>query len=222
MNDSNSSSEQPSKLWRKPKSKWLLGIPLGGFLMILVGAAGLGVTNTVLHATSETAFCNSCHSHEMFIQPEHESSGHFSNALGIRAECSDCHLPHGFFKLAIYKVRVSADIIPEMMGKLDTREKYEAEREHMAEAVWEEFRENDSAFCKHCHTFEAMNFEEQSRSTARRHQRAAEDGEKTCIDCHTGLVHMLPGEWEAQQEQAEADAEADTDADPEDEAETGP
>ena len=44
-------------LWKWPKSKWLLGIPLGGFLMLGVGAVGLLVMNKVLHATSTSEVC---------------------------------------------------------------------------------------------------------------------------------------------------------------------
>ncbi len=181
-----------ARLWTRPKSKWLLGIPLGGFLAIGVGAAGLGTTNYVLHKTSETEFCYSCHSHDAFIRPEYEASSHFSNAAGVRAECADCHLPHdNWFELTWTKAVVSLDIIPEMIGKLDTAEKYEAHRAEMAEDVWRQFKANDSKFCRSCHTLEAMDLEAQGRSTARRHSTAEERG-KTCIDCHHGIVHVAP------------------------------
>ncbi|MDT8438690.1 MAG: NapC/NirT family cytochrome c [Wenzhouxiangellaceae bacterium] len=180
-----------AKLWKRTNSKWLLGIPLGGFLALGVGAAGIGGVNTMLHATSTTEFCFACHSHEQFIRPEYEAASHFKNAAGVRAECADCHLPHGFFELAIKKVIVSKDIIPELMGKIDTQEKYDANRAHMAEKVWRDFKANDSKYCRHCHSVEAMDLEAQGRSTGRRHSTMAERG-KTCIDCHYGIVHNLP------------------------------
>ncbi|MEO1202517.1 MAG: NapC/NirT family cytochrome c [Pseudomonadota bacterium] len=183
-----------ARLWSQPKSKWLLGIPLGGFLAVGVGAVGLGTTNYVLHATSTTEFCYACHSHEAFIKPEYETSSHFINISGVRASCADCHLPHdNWFELTWTKAVVSLDIIPEMMGKLDTAEKYESHRAEMAEAVWRQFKANDSKFCRHCHSVEAMDLEEQNRSVARRHERAESRGE-TCIDCHYGIVHELPAD----------------------------
>jgi nitrate/TMAO reductase-like tetraheme cytochrome c subunit len=179
-------------LWQRPKRKWLLGIPLGGFIAFVLGAVALGGTNYVLHETSTNEFCYVCHSHEMFIKPEYEASSHFSNTSGVRAECADCHLPHdNWFELVWTKAVVSLDIIPELAGKLDTAEKYEAHRAEMAESVWRQFKENDSKFCRSCHSIDAMNLETQERRTARQHSRAAENDE-TCIDCHYGIVHAEP------------------------------
>lgn len=184
--------EKKSGIWAKPGSKWLLGIPLGGFIAFVFGAVALGSTNYVLHQTSSTEFCYLCHSHEAFIKPEYEASSHFKNLTGVRAECADCHLPHdNWFELVWTKAVVSLDIIPEMMGKLDTAEKYEEHRAEMATSVWRQFRENDSKFCRSCHSYEAMDLENQERRTARQHSRAAENGE-TCIDCHYGIVHVAP------------------------------
>ncbi len=181
-----------SKLWKRPSQRWRLGIPLGGLCAFALGAIALGVMNYTLHATSTTEFCYSCHSHEQFIKPEYEASSHFSNQAGVRAECADCHLPQeNWFAYVWTKAVVSLDVIPELMGKLDTAEKYEAHRAEMAESVWREYKENDSAYCRTCHDFAAMDFEAQDRRTARRHSRAEENGE-TCIDCHYGIVHAEP------------------------------
>ena len=181
-----------SGIWSKPKAKWRLGIPLGGLAAFALGMIALGTMNYTLHATSTTEFCYTCHSHEQFIKPEYEASSHFKNTSGVRAECADCHLPHdNWFEYVWTKTVVSLDIIPELMGKLDTAEKYEEHRAEMAEHVWRQFKENDSKFCRHCHSFDAMDFEEQGRKTARRHSQAEERGE-TCIDCHYGIVHVEP------------------------------
>ena len=66
----------------------------------------------------------------------------------------------------------------------------------MAEVVWREFKEDDSKFCRSCHTLDAMDLEAQERRTARRHSQAADNGQ-TCIDCHYGIVHELPEGSEA-------------------------
>jgi len=182
-----------ARIWARPNARWLLGIPLGGFAALIVGAVGLGVGNEILHATSSNEFCYVCHSHEQFIRPEYEASSHFSNSSGVRADCADCHLPHGQIDLILPKIVVSVDIIPELMGKLHTAEKYEAAGSEMAESVWEEYRANDSEYCRHCHTVEAMDLETQGNIARRRHATASERG-LTCIDCHQGIVHALPQE----------------------------
>ena len=182
----------PSRLWRRPSSRWMLGIPAGAVLAFVLGAVALGTTNYVLHKTSSTEFCYACHSHEAFIKPEYEASSHFANASGVRASCGDCHLPHdSWFELVWTKAVVSLDAIPELAGKLDTAEKYEAHRAEMAQNVWRQFKENDSKFCRGCHSIDAMLLEDQQRTAARRHAKAEENGE-TCIDCHYGLVHEEP------------------------------
>lgn len=184
-------------LWGKPSRKWLLGIPLGGFLAFGLGALVLGASNYIMHRTSATEFCYGCHSHEAFIKPEYEASSHFINQSGVRAGCADCHLPHdNWFELTWTKAVVSLDIIPELRGKLSTAEKYEAHRGEMAESVWRQFRENDSKFCRSCHSVDAMDLASQERRTARRHSRAGEQGQ-TCVQCHYGLVHELPENAEA-------------------------
>lgn len=180
------------RLWKVPTAKWRLGIPAGGLIAIVIGAIALGTMNFTLHATSSTEFCYSCHSHEQFIKPEYEASSHFVNQAGVRAGCADCHLPHdNWFKLVWTKAVVSLDVVPEVMGKIDTAEKYEAHRAEMAESVWRTFKDNDSAFCRSCHSIDAMDLEAQGRKTARRHSKAEERGE-TCIDCHYGIVHAEP------------------------------
>ncbi|MBS3743590.1 MAG: NapC/NirT family cytochrome c [Wenzhouxiangellaceae bacterium] len=183
-----------ARLWSRPNSKWLLGIPVGGFLAVAVGAVALQTMNYTLHQTSKTEFCYVCHSHEQFIKPEYEASSHFSNASGVQAGCKDCHLPDmqdDWFAYVTKKVIVSKDIIPELRGVISTREKYEDYRPHGAEKVWRHFKENDSKNCRKCHSSENMDLEAQDRFASRRHARAEERGQ-TCIDCHYGIVHELP------------------------------
>jgi nitrate/TMAO reductase-like tetraheme cytochrome c subunit len=180
------------RLWARPKQRWLLGIPLGGLLMLGVGAAGLGGVNWVVHETSSTEFCFACHSHQQFIRPEYEASSHFKNAVGVRAGCSDCHLPHdNWFELMYTKALVSTDVFRELAGKIGTREKYEAHRGEMAQKVWKQLLANDSRFCRGCHSFAAMSLEAQGGMPARAHKKAMQSGQ-TCVQCHRGIVHALP------------------------------
>lgn len=168
--------------------RWGLGA-LGFVFVWLWLESGWGPVSVALHATSSNEFCYVCHSHDQFIRPEYEASTHFRNASGVRAQCADCHLPHdNFAELLVTKIIVSADIIPEVMGKLSTQKKYDAHKEEMAESVRAQFRANDSKFCRHCHAVEAMNPELQSPMAGRIHASMAQTG-KTCIDCHRNLVH---------------------------------
>jgi nitrate/TMAO reductase-like tetraheme cytochrome c subunit len=191
------------RLWQQPRHRWMLGVPVGGALMMMLGAAALGTVNFVVHKTSSTEFCFSCHSHEANIRTEYESSSHFSNANGTRVSCAACHLPEDdWFDLMTTKIVVSMDVIPELTGKVDTPEKWEAHRAAMAEKVWAEYRDNDSRYCRNCHDPAAMDLALQSSKAAKAHQISNANG-KTCIDCHKGLAHKLPKAMKADIEKAQ-------------------
>lgn len=42
---------------------------------------------------------------------------------------------------------------------------------------------------------DSMDFDEQEKRSRRKHGSAAEDG-KTCIDCHKGIAHEFPDEYD--------------------------
>ncbi|END1883578.1 NapC/NirT family cytochrome c [Escherichia albertii] len=155
---------------------------------VLVGVGGLLLSQHVLHKTSETAFCLSCHSMSKPFE-EYQGTVHFSNQKGIRAECADCHIPKSGVDYLFAKLKASKDIYHEFVsGKIDSDDKFEA---HRQETVWKQLRETDSATCRSCHTFNAMDIASQSESAQKMHTKAQKDGE-TCIDCHKGIAHFPP------------------------------
>ena len=214
---SESSEKRGSGIWKKPKSKWLLGIPIGGFLMLLIGAAGLQIMNTVMHASSTTDFCNACHSHTINTKEEHELSSHYQNKTGVRAECHHCHLPSmedEWLDYTITKMIVSLDVFAELRGKITSPEAYDEHRPQMFEKVVHEYKENDSKFCRNCHKAESMVLENQGRLAAERHARMDERGQ-TCIDCHYGLVHKLPDNYDEILKEIKEEYSADVELDSE-------
>ncbi|TGZ98681.1 NapC/NirT family cytochrome c [Rodentibacter pneumotropicus] len=155
-----------------------------------IGALVLWGTQTIMHKTSSTAFCVSCHSMS-HPQREWEGSTHFANAKGIRAECSDCHVPQESWHYTKAKIIALKDVWYEMQGKLDSTQKYEAHRAEMAQRVWDEMKETDSETCRSCHSFDAMELSAQPKLAKETHMSAKTNGQ-TCIDCHKGIVHFLP------------------------------
>ena len=159
---------------------------------VVIGWITFGGTQAVLHATSTTEFCVSCHTMEKPLH-EYQGSVHFSNSKGVRAECADCHIPtHNTVDYLWTKIRASKDIYHEFVtGKIDTEEKYEEHRLEMAQTVWDQLKANDSATCRSCHSFNAMELYEQPKGAREMHISAQKDGQ-TCIDCHKGVAHMAP------------------------------
>jgi cytochrome c-type protein NapC len=197
-------------LWSKPRSKWLLGIPVGGLLMLVLGIAIANGFGAAMHATSTPAFCGeACHYMRDFVAPEVKASVHGSTASGVGASCPECHVPKPFFAKTMRKIEAAREGWGHMTGVISTREKFEAMRPVMAERVWKVMKDTNSRECRSCHSFERMDFEEQERVAARRHQKAQEEG-KTCIDCHKGVAHQLPPGYDEMGKIEEAPAEAPT------------
>jgi cytochrome c-type protein NapC len=136
--------------------------------------------------------CVSCHSLQV-PYAEYRESVHFKNASGVQATCADCHVPREFFPKLHAKIMALKDVYHELVGTIDTPEKFEAQRWAMANRVWDRMKATDSRTCRTCHDFSNMDLSAQSRSARSRHG-AAEDRGQTCIDCHKGIVHHLPDE----------------------------
>ncbi len=163
-------------------------------LVFLVGIAFSGLFSFGLAKTNEMAFCTSCHSMKINLE-EYKESAHYKSASGVRATCSDCHVPKAFIPKMITKILAYKDILHEIMGTLDTREKYEKHRWDMANRVWAKMKATNSRECRSCHDYSQMDLSEQTRSGRKRHGRAKDEA-KTCIDCHKGIAHEEPDEPE--------------------------
>jgi len=185
------------RLWQRPRAWYWFGIPVGGFVMFAIGIIFWGGFNTAMEMTSTLEFCTSCH--EMApVYEEYQQTVHFKNASGVRAICSDCHVPKPWHLKVMRKIQATFNEVPHaILGTINTPEKFEAHRAEMAENVWAVMRASDSRECRNCHALETMNLEEQDRIAAKRHtlERKLEKGE-TCIDCHQGIAHKLPEGYE--------------------------
>ena len=109
----------------------------------------------------------------------------------MKAICSDCHVPHEFFPKWKRKIIAAREVYSHIMGHVDTKEKFEAQRLKMAESEWARLKANNSQECRNCHNFDDMDFTQQKNVAQEMHAMAQEQG-KTCIDCHKGIAHNLP------------------------------
>lgn len=185
-------------LWRRPKSRLLLGIPVGGYFLFVVGVVFWTGFNLMLDYSNTEEFCISCHVMKDNLYVEYQETIHYSNRTGVRAVCSDCHVPKEWFSKMYRKIEATMHEIPHWaMGTIDTREKFVARRMYLAKRVWGEMKASDSHECRNCHELEHMDLDKQQLSASRKHtlKRQTERGE-TCIDCHQGIAHSLPEDWE--------------------------
>lgn len=189
-----------SRCWaalKSPSAKYsLLTLLAGGFVAGIIFWGGF---NTALEATNSLEFCTSCHEMRDTVYQEYKETIHYSNRTGVRAICSDCHVPRDWTHKMLRKAKASFEIWGKLTGSIDTKEKFEAKRMTLATHEWERMKAVGSRECRNCHDFEAMSGEVQKQTVYKKHMKAKADGQ-TCIDCHKGIAHKLPKEYKEEGE----------------------
>ncbi|MCW8903854.1 NapC/NirT family cytochrome c [Sedimenticola sp.] len=155
------------------------------------GVVSWGGFNTFMEYTNTMEFCVSCHEMEQTVYQEYKQTVHYSNPSGVRAICSDCHVPKPWTAKIWRKIKASNELYHKMVGTIDTKEKFEARRLLLAERVWAGMIASDSRECRNCHSYHSMDFLKQRQRSREKMQEAMEQG-KTCIECHKGIAHKRP------------------------------
>ena len=163
-------------------------------LSIVTGVVFWGGFNTAIEATNNQEFCISCHEMRDNVYAEFKKSVHYSNRIGVRASCPDCHVPKNWSYKLLRKIQASRELWSNISGNVDTREKFEDHRLEMANSEWARMKASDSRECRNCHSFDAMRKSADTLPVYEKHMQAKAQG-KTCIECHKGIAHMLPREY---------------------------
>lgn len=181
--------------------KWFWG-PTSRFgwgAILIVGVIGgiifWGGFNTFMEYTNTLSFCTSCHEMREFVFEDYKKTAHYKNPSGVRVVCSDCHVPKNWGPKLIRKIQASGELYHKLMGTISTREKFETKKLELAERVWASMEASNSRECRNCHSYEAMHFKNQSKRAVKAMKPAQEKG-KTCIECHKGIAHKLPADYE--------------------------
>ncbi|MEP3428236.1 MAG: NapC/NirT family cytochrome c [Roseibium sp.] len=174
----------------RPAVHYSLGfLTIGGFIM---GILFWGAFNTAMELTNTETFCTGCHEMQDNVFAELKTTIHYSNRSGVRATCSDCHVPHNWTDKIARKMQASKEVWGKIFGTISTREKFLEKRLELAQHEWARFKANNSLECRNCHSAESMDITRQSPRASEAHERFLFSGEKTCIDCHKGIAHQLP------------------------------
>jgi len=158
---------------------------------MIAGIIFWGGFNTAMEATNTLDFCISCHEMRDNVYQEYKQTIHYSNRTGVRAVCSDCHVPKDWTHKIIRKIQASKEVYGKIVGTINTREKFEAKRLELATHEWARMKAADSRECRNCHSFQGMNPDAQKQRARKQHENAQRDG-ATCIDCHKGIAHHKP------------------------------
>jgi nitrate/TMAO reductase-like tetraheme cytochrome c subunit len=131
---------------------------------------------------------------------EYKETVHYRNRSGVRAICSDCHVPKDWVHKFVRKVGASQELYVKFVSRsIDTPEKFETHRMELAQRVWKTMKESDSRECRNCHSWDAMHLEKQNSRSRVAMAKGQKEG-KTCIDCHKGIAHLLPKEFKGDDE----------------------
>jgi cytochrome c-type protein NapC len=186
-----------SRIWQairgESRSSVRILVRIGVAILVVtaLGGAVIAGASATLHATSTESFCISCHEMKTHAYGEFKDTIHDKNRSGVRATCSDCHVPREVGPMLVRKVESLREVYGHFTGMLDTPEKYEKHRYEMAKRVWIHMKETDSRECRNCHTESGVSAELQSDRAKSRHEKGRKEG-LTCIDCHAGIAHKEP------------------------------
>ena len=175
---------------RRPSVHYSLGfLTIGGFIG---GIVFWGAFNTAMEFANTETFCTGCHEMRDNVFAELKSTIHYTNRSGVRAMCSNCHVPHDWTAKVARKMQASKEVWGKVFGSIDTQEKFQDKRLELARHEWARFKANDSLECRNCHNYDSMDFTRQSVRAQAMHTTYLASREKTCIDCHKGIAHRLP------------------------------
>ncbi len=179
------------------------------FAVLIIAGAFLGILfwggfNLAMEASNTEAFCISCHEMRDNVYQELQQTIHWKNRSGVRAICSDCHVPRAWIHKVYRKVEATNELFHKIVGTINTKEKFEAHRLQLAQDVWTAMKKTDSRECRNCHAVDSMDPHKQS-AAAQIMFEAVKNG-MTCIDCHKGIAHRLPEEPEEPEEPAKSES----------------
>ncbi|MDN6180271.1 MAG: pentaheme c-type cytochrome TorC [Halomonas subglaciescola] len=183
-----------STLWntlKRPPVHISLGVII--IVSFIAGVIFWGGFNTAMEVTNTEKFCVSCHEMEDNVYQELQETVHWSNRSGVRAICSDCHVPHEWTAKIARKMQASKEVWGAIFGTINTPEKFEGKRLELAQHEWARFDANGSQECRNCHDYDSMDWELMS-DKARRFMKPAAERDQSCLNCHKGIAHHLPEE----------------------------
>ena len=189
MSDQDPSRESLWRRLRQPSRKAsILTMMTAG---LVTGVIFWGGFNMAVEATNTEKFCISCHEMRDNVYAEYKETIHYTNRTGVRAVCTDCHVPKEWTPKMIRKVKATRELYGKVTGSIDTREKFLEKRIHLARREWARMKGNDSLECRNCHSLASMDSSKQKQRARKQHELAAKYGD-TCIDCHKGIAHHKP------------------------------
>lgn len=169
----------------KYKKRWLVPslLILGGVALFVLPFISWLIGEETFHATGDAEFCVSCHTMSP-MEKAHEADVHGGqNDHGVRATCTDCHLPHdNSFNYFVAKAQTGIhDMYVEQFGDLENID-WQAKRAHREDYVY------DSG-CLRCHTSLQKATMASNDALIAHKAYFLETTDDKCVTCHENVGH---------------------------------
>ena len=163
--------------------RWMKYIIGAAIIIPVVVVGSWSVTETIVHETGDAEFCSTCHAMRPMVAAYREDVHGGAGDQGIRAACTDCHVPHDNpLNLVTTKMRLGAHSLWAQMTYDISSIDWEAKREERERLVF------DSG-CLQCHSdLERASEGDSSRFVAHRPYFQRQTGKK-CVTCHERVGH---------------------------------
>jgi cytochrome c-type protein NapC len=120
-----------------------------------------------MEATNTLEFCISCHEMKDNVYQEYKKTIHYSNRTGVRAYCSDCHVPKDWGHKMMRKIQASQELYGKIMGTISTPRSSKPSASNWRPMSGRRMKASDSRECRNCHSFSAMDIEKQKNALPR-------------------------------------------------------
>ena len=142
----------------------------------------------VIHATGDEKFCGSCHEMGTFVETYERDTHGGANAVGVKAECTTCHLPQdsSIDYVASKAVSGTKELVMHLTGNYSEEEYYE-NRKNREDFVY-------SSGCISCHQgVESGEMKTDNENAKKMHtyylSKKGTDTKIECVSCHTDVGH---------------------------------
>jgi nitrate/TMAO reductase-like tetraheme cytochrome c subunit len=173
-------------------------IGLACLFSIATGIIFTALTNHLVVWSSSDAYCGTvCHSMTWAAAAYHRSP-HYTNPVGVRASCGDCHIPYDaghatamdYVRLLLFKTdRGLKDTWHEVTRSIATEDDWE-KRQPALRATFESYlTRNNYITCRGCHSLESFAGPRSQMKTVI-HRGLASQNNYNCLDCHSEVGHV--------------------------------
>ena len=88
-----------------------VSLGIAGLLAVFfTGGLALAGVQWGAHQTNTVEFCTSCHEMRDNNYAEYKDTIHARNHAGVKAVCSDCHVPHDPMGMVLRKIGAAKDV----------------------------------------------------------------------------------------------------------------